>query len=98
AGGCLEGQRQHVVTLRVVNTLSRPVAHFVLRSDPSSVSSASTSGARGTLNNLKLGCGLYLGWWSGFLPNGQEAPSRIYAAQLFIDGKPAGSSKMLNSK
>ena len=98
AGGCLNGSRQHVVTLRVVNPLSRPIAHFVLRSDPNSITSVSSSLAGQRLDNLKLGCGVYLAWWSGFLPNGQEAASGIYAAQLFIDGKPAGTQKMLNSK
>ena len=93
-GGCIDGSRQHVVTLRVVNTLSRTVAHFVVRSDPNATTSVSSSLAGQRLDNLKLGCGKYLGWWSGNLPNGQEAPSGIYAAQLFIDGKPAGSSKM----
>jgi len=97
-GGCIDGSRQHVVTLRVVNTLSRTVAHFVVRSDPNAPTSVSPLLAGQPIDNLKLGCGKYLGWWSGNLPNGREAPSGIYAAQLFIDGKPAGTQKMLNSK
>src|SRR5262245_18894936 len=93
-GGCVDGRRQHVVTLRVVNTLSRPVAHFVLRSDPNSTTSVPSSLTRGVLDNLKLGCGVYVGYWDGNLPNGKEAASGVYLAQLFIDGKYLGGQRM----
>jgi hypothetical protein len=88
-----------VVTLRVVNTLSRPIAHFVVLSDPNSTTSVSSSlsGPR-VLNNLRLGCGVYVGFWDGNLPNGKEAASGVYLAQLFVDGKYLGGQRMLNSK
>jgi hypothetical protein len=94
-GGC-DGSRQHVVTLRVVNTLSRPIAHFVVLSDPNSTTSVSSSlsGPR-VLNNLRLGCGVYVGFWDGNLPNGKEAASGVYLAQLYIDGKLQGGQRML---
>src|SRR5215475_15806083 len=87
AGGCFDGKRQHAVTLRVVNARSRPVAHFIVKGDSSSVTSVSSSLSGQRLDNLKLGCGLYLGVWDGNLPNGKEAASGVYLAQLYIDGK-----------
>jgi len=98
AGGCFDGSRQHVVTLRVVNALSRTIAHFVVQIDPNSTTSVSSSLIGQRLDNLKLGCGVYLGYWKGYQSNGQQAASGIVAAQLFIDGKPAGTQKMLISK
>jgi hypothetical protein len=97
-GGCFDGSRQHVITLRIVNALSRTIAHFVVQSDQNSITSVSSALAGQPLDNLKLGCGVYIGHWKGYQPNGQQAASGIYAAQLFIDGKPAGSQKMLVSK
>ena len=95
AGGCFDGRRQHAVTLRVVNALSRPVAHFIVRGDSSSVTSVSSSLSGQRLENLRLGCGVYLGFWDGNLPNGKEAASGVYLAQLFIDGKLHGGQRML---
>ena len=97
-GGCFDGRRQHAVTLRVVNALSRPVAHFIVQRDPDSITSVSTSASGQRLDNLKLGCGVYLGFWDGNLPNGKEAALGVYLAQFFIDGKFHGAQKMLNSK
>ena len=98
AGGCFDGSRQHAVTLRVVNALSRPVAHFIVQRDPDSITSVSTSLSGQRLDNLRLGCGVYVGFWDGNLPNGKEAASGVYLAQFFIDGKFHGAQRMLNSK
>jgi hypothetical protein len=98
AGGCLDGSRQHLITLRVVNTLSRPIAHFIVKSDPNSTTSVSSSLSGQRLDNLRLGCGVYIGYWDGNLPNGKEAASGVYLAQFFIDGKFLGGQRMLNSK
>ena len=95
AGGCVDGSRQHVVTLRVINVLTRPVAHFILTSDTNSTMSMSSSLSGQSLDNLKLGCGTYTGYWSGRLANGKEAASGIYAAQLFIDGMPSRRQKVM---
>ena len=94
-GGCLDGKRQHAVTLRVVNALSRPVAHFIVQRDPDSITSVSTSLSGQRLDNLKLGCGVYVGFWDGNLPNGKEAASGVYLAQFYIDGRFHGAQKML---
>jgi hypothetical protein len=95
AGGCFDGRRQHAVTLRVVNALSRPVAHFIVKGDTSSITSVSLTLVGQRLDNLKLGCGLYVGFWDGNLPNGKEAASGVYLAQLYIDGKLQGGQRML---
>jgi hypothetical protein len=98
-GGCLDGSRQHVVTLRIVNILQRPVTHFVLRVDPNSVTSVSSSLLQQPILNMRLGCGVYVGYWSGNLPNGKEAASGVYLAQMFIDGAFVGPPvRMFNSK
>jgi hypothetical protein len=95
---CLDGSRQHRVTLRIVNVLSVPVATFVLRAEPTSITPVPAGLVGAPISNLQLGCGVYKGFWSGFLPNGKEAPSGVYLAQLFVDGKPAGTQRMFNSK
>ena len=95
AGGCFDGSRQHAVTLRVVNALSRPVAHFIVKGDSSSVTSVSSSLVGQRLENLKLGCGVYVGVWDGNLSNGKEAASGVYLAQFFIDGKLHGGQRMV---
>jgi hypothetical protein len=94
AGGCVDGSRQHVVTLRVINVLTQPVAHLVLKSDSNSATSVSSSLSDQSLDNLHLGCGAYIGYWSGRLANGKEAASGVYLAQLFIDGRAVLRQRM----
>ena len=85
-------------SLRIVNVLQVPVATFVLRADPSSITPVPSGLVGAPISNLTLGCGVYKAYWSGFLPNSKEAPSGVYVALLFVDGKQTGTQRMFNSK
>jgi hypothetical protein len=96
-GGCLDGSRQHAVTLKIANILGT-VAHFTLRADPNSTTSVSPALHGQPISNLRLGCGTYVGYWNGKMANGREAASGVYLAQLFLDGSFSQGQRMFISK
>lgn len=96
-GGCLDGSRQHSVTLKIANVLG-PVANFTLRADPNSTTSVSLALNGQPISNLRLGCGTYMGYWNGKMANGREAASGVYLAQFFIDGTFVKGQRMFISK
>lgn len=96
---CTDGSQQHVVTLRILNVLGLPVAFFQLQGGSTTSTTNVPSSLNGAfLSNLKLGCGNYMTYWTGNLPNGREAASGTYLVQLFVDGKLQGTTKIYNSK
>src|SRR6185503_18249642 len=96
---CVDGSQQHVVSLHVYNVLSVRVAIPVLDGVQSSSTTPVPPGLQAPINNLRLGCGHYVAYWSGKLDaGGKEAASGPYFARLFVDGKPAGVHKFFFSK
>jgi hypothetical protein len=99
-GGCRDGSRQRVVTVRISNILSQEVAVPILQ-DGSITSTtpvpASLVGA--TLSNVKLGCGDYTAFWSGFVKGTRkEAASGPYLVQIIVDGIVQDNIRILNRK
>jgi hypothetical protein len=98
-GSCTDGHQLHVVNVRILNILAEPVAVPTLQGPGSSSTTGSTSSLGGAfLSNLKLGCGAYSAYWSGFMANGKEAASGMYVVQFFVDGKLADSKRIYNKK
>lgn len=99
AATCTDASQQHVVTLRILNILGLPVAFFQLQGGSTSSTTDVPSSMNGVfLSNVKLGCGNYTAYWTGFLPNGKEAASGTYLVQLFVDNKLQATTKIYNSK
>jgi hypothetical protein len=74
---CAEGGGgDHVVSLRVYNVLAQLVAIPVVQ------------GPGEPLDNIKLPCGDYVGYWDGKVRRtGREAASGIYIYELVVDGE-----------
>jgi len=99
-GGCTDGSRQNVVTLRISNILAQEVAvPILLGASSSSITSVPSSLVGQPLSNVKLGCGLYEAFWSGNLKGtNREAPSGPYLLQIFVNGRLADSKQIYNRK
>jgi hypothetical protein len=84
---CTDGSRQHVVTLKIYNVLMQPIATPILQGVSSTSTTPIPPGAGSQpITNLRLGCGSYLGYWSGKMEaTGSEAPSGVYIVSLFVD-------------
>ena len=96
---CTDGSRQHVVSMRILNILAQQVAIPVLYMRGNTTTTSPMGSATGPLSNLRLGCGLYTGYWNGKLQGTQkDAASGTYLVQLFVDGKLAGTTKIFYSK
>lgn len=84
--------RQPVVSLKVYNVLGQLVAVPILQ------------GTGEALNNVPLSCNdtvgcTYTAYWDGkVLGTGREAASGVYLYQLLVNGRPAGTRKMLIMK
>lgn len=99
--GCADANRLNSVTVRISNILSQEVAIPVL--EDGSLSGSLTTvpqtlvGAR--LSNTKLVCGDYQAFWDGFVKGTtKEAASGTYLVQVFVNGKPTYSVRILNRK
>jgi hypothetical protein len=99
-GGCRDGSRQRTVTVGISNILSQEVAIPVLEGVPnSSTTSVPTSLLGAPLSNVRLGCGDYLAYWSGFVKNTKrEAASGTYLVRIFVDGELTHTIRILNRK
>jgi hypothetical protein len=101
SGGCADSSRLNVVTVRISNILSQEVAIPVLEDGSlGGTTSVPTSLIGTTLSNTKLVCGDYQAFWSGFVKNSttKEAASGTYLVQVFVNGKPTYSVRILNRK
>jgi hypothetical protein len=87
---CKDPARRHVVSLRIYDVLSKPVANPVLQG----------GGDKGgqPIERMTLACGDYNGFWDGTLRGTtQKVPSGPYIYVLEVDGK-ATSRKMFVAK
>jgi hypothetical protein len=84
---CAEGGAgEHVVSVRIYNVLAQLVAIPIVQ------------GRGEPLDNLKLPCGSYRGYWDGKVRNtGREAASGIYIYELVVDGERS-AKKMFVAK
>jgi hypothetical protein len=88
SGGCQDGSKQHIVSLRIYNILMQQVAVGVLRGPTTSTPGFPSELIGQPLNNLRLGCGTYTAYWNGTLDaTGKAAVSGTYVAQLIVDGR-----------
>lgn len=70
------GASEHVVSVRIYNVLAQLVAIPVVQ------------GRDEPLDNIKLPCGDYVGYWDGKVrPTGREAASGTYIYELLVDGE-----------
>ena len=98
-GGCSDGSRQHVVSLRIYNILMQHVASGVLQVAPNSTTNVPAEFIGRPLTNLRLGCGAYVAYWNGKVDaNGKEAASGTYVIQLIVDGSTAGTIRIFVGK
>jgi hypothetical protein len=99
-GGCRDGSRQSVVTVRISNILMQEVAIPILEvNSASSITVVPSSLVRASLSNVRLGCGDYQAFWSGNIKGTtKEAASGTYLVQIFVDGKLTDSRRILNRK
>jgi hypothetical protein len=97
---CTDQNRQYAVTLKIYNVLGQPIATAQFRGANPKSTTPAPAGANGQLfSNLRLGCGEYLGYWSGKMDGtGKEAASGVYIARQFIDGKPTDALRIFLSK
>ena len=80
------GAGEHVVSVRIYNVLAQLVAIPIVQ------------GRGEPLDNLKLPCGSYKGYWDGKVRNtGREAASGIYIYELVVDGERS-AKKMFVAK
>jgi hypothetical protein len=83
---CMDGSRQHVVTLKIYNVLMQPIATPTLRASATSITPVPPGAGSQLITNLRLGCGVYEAYWNGKMEGtGKEAPSGVYIALLIID-------------
>ena len=80
------GGGEHVVSVRIYNVLAQLVAIPVVQ------------GRGEPLDNVKLPCGDYVGYWDGkVVDTGREAASGIYIYELVVDGERS-AKKMFVAK
>jgi hypothetical protein len=73
---CSEPGRQYVVTLKIFNAITQPIAIPLVQ-----------KGGR-PLNKLQLTCGQYTAYWDGYIMGRrQKAPSGNYPYILQVDGQ-----------
>ena len=83
--GCAPGTERHVVTMRLLNILSQPVAFPQLYAGAEAAGVPPNVAGR-RINNMMLPCGSYVAYWDGKLTaGGKDAPSGTYGVQLFVD-------------
>jgi len=99
-GGCRDGSRQKVVSVRISNILSQEVAVPVLEDGSANSTTSVPSSLVGVaLSNIKLGCGDYQAYWSGFVKGTRkEAASGTYVVQVIVDGRVSDVVRILNRK
>jgi hypothetical protein len=97
---CTDGSQQHVVTLRIYNILMQQVAVGVLWGSPTTSTTSVPSELVGRqLDNIRIGCGYYIGYWNGKVNGtGREASSGTYLARLYVDGRLVYTHKMFIAK
>lgn len=98
ADSCAPGSRQHVVTVQVVNVLAQPVAVPVLHSASSPALVIPDELKMHAVHDLRLGCGSYVAYWNGKLPNGHPAAAGVYGVLLVVDGSQQDSFKIYYKK
>jgi hypothetical protein len=98
ADSCAPGTEQHVVTLQVVNVLAQTVAMPVLHSSTSPALTLSDDQKLHALKDIKLGCGAYVAYWNGKLPDGHLAAAGVYGVLLVVDGSQQDSFKIYLKK
>ena len=95
ADTCAPGSRQHVVTVQVMNVLAQPVAVPVLNSVSTATLTIADELKSRPVHDMKLGCGSYVAYWDGKLPNGHLAAAGVYGVILIVDGSQQDSFKVL---
>jgi hypothetical protein len=98
ADSCAPGTEQHVVTVQVVNVLAQTVAAPVLHSATSAALILSDEQKLHALHDMKLGCGAYVAYWNGKLPDGHPAAAGVYGVVLVVDGSQQDSFKIYLKK
>jgi len=92
---CAGVGENHVVTVKIVNTLAMPIVSPILYG-PSATSTNSSSALNGQrLKDITLQCGSYLAYWDGKNQRGEEAASGVYMVQLFVDGRLLPGTKKI---
>ena len=97
--GCVTGTEHHVVTMRILNILSQPVAFPQLYAG-SGTTSVPTGLAAHAIAGMTLPCGSYVAYWNGKVTaTGKDAASGTYGVQLFIDkALQPGTVRIFRSK
>ncbi|HEX4684891.1 MAG TPA: hypothetical protein VH277_19385 [Gemmatimonadaceae bacterium] len=96
---CAPGTEQHVVTMRILNILSQPVAFPQLYAGSGSTTVAPAVAGH-AIASMTLSCGSYVAYWNGKVAaTGKEAASGTYGVQLFIDkALQPGTVRIFRSK
>jgi len=99
-GGCRDGSRQNVVSIRISNILSQEIAIPKLESGTiNSTTSVPNSLVGALVSNIKLGCGDYEAYWNGYVKSTtKEAASGTYVVQLIVNGKSSDVVRILLRK
>lgn len=99
-GNCRDASRQSTVSIRISNILSQEVAIPVLEDrSANSITSVPSSLIGVPLSNVKLGCGDYEAYWSGYIKGTtKEAASGTYVVQVIVNGKTTDVVRILNRK
>jgi len=98
--GCADANRLNLVTIRISNVLSQEVAIPVLEDGSlSGTTRVRTELVGATLSNVKLVCGDYEAFWDGKVKGTTKyAASGVYLVQVFVNGKPTYSVRIMNRK
>jgi hypothetical protein len=93
---CSDASRQHVVSIRITNVLTQPVAVPRLQGTKDGMN----SGQAGQLTtNLRLKCGSFEAYWDGKDQRTKRSvASGLYTACLIVDGVRAACIEMLVTK
>lgn len=98
ADTCAPGSKQYVVTVQVVNVLAQAVAVPVLHTVSSATLTIPDEQKMHPMKDMKLGCGSYVAYWDGKLPNGHLAAAGVYGVLLVVDGGQQDSFKIYFKK
>ena len=99
-GGCRDGSRQNVVSIRISNILSQEIGIPILESGTiNSTTSVPSSLVGALVSNIKLGCGDYEAYWDGNIKGTKKpAASGTYVVQLIVNGKSSDVVRILLRK
>jgi hypothetical protein len=99
-GGCRDGSRQNVVSIRISNILSQEIAIPKLESGTiNSTTSVPSSLVGALVSNVKLGCGDYQAYWNGKVKGTtKDAASGTYVVQLIVNGKASDGIRIMLRK